>query len=282
MNFRLDFFTNKNYMAKAFFGNIKNEIKSNIYQSKDSIQIAVAWFTSKELLGFLTDKVQENCKVEIIISDHIENDRLSYTRFIDSGGKVFVLQKRSGKFLHDKFSIFDSKNLLAGSYNWTISAESFNHEFVIQSDENLLLMQFQARFNNLKGIVSNFDRYLLSNRDIVQEDSKEGELLNLEAELKTVFERTVTEAVNQGASINERLIRDYIFNYGAVGGANRLMQSGTEHIQSGFKKLLAINKPQLTFEYIILQERFQILFDKKTLKSASERLKLFRSETFRI
>ncbi|HEV7382045.1 MAG TPA: phospholipase D-like domain-containing protein [Dyadobacter sp.] len=269
-------------MAKAFFGNIKNEIKSNIYQSKDSIQIAVAWFTSKELLGFLTDKVQENCKVEIIISDHIENDRLSYTRFIDSGGKVFVLQKRSGKFLHDKFSIFDSKNLLAGSYNWTISAESFNHEFVIQSDENLLLMQFQARFNNLKGIVSNFDRYLLSNRDIVQEDSKEGELLNLEAELKTVFERTVTEAVNQGASINERLIRDYIFNYGAVGGANRLMQSGTEHIQSGFKKLLAINKPQLTFEYIILQERFQILFDKKTLKSASERLKLFRSETFRI
>ncbi|WP_254410943.1 phospholipase D-like domain-containing protein [Dyadobacter diqingensis] len=269
-------------MAKAFFGNIRDEIRSNIYQSKDSIQIAVAWFTSKELLGFLTDKVKDGCKVEIIISDHMENDRLSYTRFINGGGKVFVLQKGSGKFLHDKFAIFDNKNLMAGSYNWTISAESYNHEFVIHSDENLLLMQFQARFNKLKRIVSEFDSSLLSNRDIVQEDSKEGELLNLEAELNSIFERTITEAIKEGPLINERLIRDYIFNYGAVGGANRLMQSGTDHIQSGFKKLLAINKPQLTFEYIILQDRFQILFDEETLKNARERLHLFRSETFRI
>lgn len=264
-------------MSKAIFDNIKDEIKSNIYQSKDSIQVAVAWFTSKELLGFLTDKAQEGCNVRIIISDHIENNRLCYDRFLDSGGEVFVLPKGSGKFLHDKFAIFDNKNLIAGSYNWTISAESYNHEFVISSDENLLLIQFQARFNKLRRIVSEFNTSLLFNNDNVQEDSKEGELLNLEAELKAIFQHAVVEANNKGADLNEELVKGYILKYGAVGAANRLLRSGKDNVQSGFEKLLAINQPQLTFEYLILQDRFRILFNENILKNAQDRLKLFRS-----
>ena len=57
--------------SKARFTNIKSAIEQLIQNSQSSIKIAVAWFTNKELLGLLKDKVKEGVKVEIIVSDDV-------------------------------------------------------------------------------------------------------------------------------------------------------------------------------------------------------------------
>jgi phosphatidylserine/phosphatidylglycerophosphate/cardiolipin synthase-like enzyme len=115
-----------NFITTASFNDIRKKIQKNIDQSKDSILVSVAWLTSKDLLGQLIDKLESGCKVEILISDHFENQRLTYDKFIEKGGQVFIVPTKSGKFLHDKFAIFDNTRLIAGSYNWTNSAEFYN------------------------------------------------------------------------------------------------------------------------------------------------------------
>jgi phosphatidylserine/phosphatidylglycerophosphate/cardiolipin synthase-like enzyme len=257
----------------ATFTGIKKKIQEQIEKSKNSIKISVAWFTSKDLLGQLIDKVENGCQVEIIISDNIENKRLSFDKFIKVGGKVFIMQTRSGKFLHDKFAVFDKNTLIAGSYNWTNSAEYYNHEFIIQSEENILLKQFNIRFKNLKEIVTNYDQLILSSKSELLADTKESEFIKLENELEERFMETIKEANDLGAKINSNNIISYIHNYGAIGGASRLINLGTEKLQSGFIKLWEIKRLDISFESIILQEKYRILFSKEILEKADKRLK---------
>ncbi|MDX2249824.1 MAG: phospholipase D-like domain-containing protein [Bacteroidia bacterium] len=108
-------------MIKATFDNIKKQIAELIFESKELIQISVAWFTSQDLLGQLVEKVEQGCKIEIIISDHFENKRLSFDKLTKHGGQVFVIPTKSGKFLHDKFAIFDNKKVILGSYNGVVA-----------------------------------------------------------------------------------------------------------------------------------------------------------------
>lgn len=57
--------------------------------------------------------------------------------------------------------------------------------------------------------------------------------------------------------------------YTAVGAAAKLSNDGN---QSGFIKLIEINRADLTFEYMVSKSRFQKLFDKQTILSAKKKL----------
>lgn len=259
-------------MTTASFKGIRKKIQNNIDQSKETVFISVAWLTSKDLLGQLTDKAESGCKVEIVISDHFENQRLSFDKFIEKGGSVYILETKSGKFLHDKFAIFDNCKLIAGSYNWTNSAEYYNHEFVIQSEESQLIKQFNIRFENLKKIVVGYDKLKLSINSSLTAETKEEEFLILENELEAEFFEGIRLANELGAKINVTNITGYIHNYGAIGGATRLIKTGTERLQPGLLKLWEINRLDISFENIILKEKYRVLFDEDTLEKAKKRL----------
>ncbi len=259
-------------MTTASFNDIRKKIQKNIDQSKDSILVSVAWLTSKDLLGQLIDKLESGCKVEILISDHFENQRLTYDKFIKKGGQVFIVPTKSGKFLHDKFAIFDNTRLIAGSYNWTNSAEFYNHEFIIQSDDSQLIKQFTIRFDNLKKIVTQYDKLKLLSKDNLTAETKEEEFIKLEEELEKEFIDTIKEANDLGAKINSTNVISYIHNYGAIGGASRLISVGTDKLHSGLLKLWEINRLDISFESIILNEKYQVLFGKDILEKAQKRL----------
>jgi phosphatidylserine/phosphatidylglycerophosphate/cardiolipin synthase-like enzyme len=260
-------------MTTASFNQIKQKILTNIDQSKRTIQVSVAWLTSKDLLGQLIDKLDTGCKVELIISDHLENRRLSFDTFLNKGGQVFILQTKSGRFLHDKFAIFDNVKLIAGSYNWTNSAEFYNHEFIIQSSDEQLIKQFGIRFENLKRIVTNYDKTILIRNNELTAETKEDDFINLENELEAEFFETLKEANLLGAKINSTNVISYIHNYGAIGGASRLINQGIDKLHSGLLKLWEIKRLDISFENIILKDKYKILFDKQTLENAEKRLK---------
>ncbi|GAA4735958.1 phospholipase D-like domain-containing protein [Flavisolibacter ginsenosidimutans] len=259
-------------MIAASFSDIRKKIQQNIDLSKDSILVSVAWFTSKDLLGKLIDRIEYGCKVEIIISDHHENQRLSFTQFIEKGGQIHILQTRSGKFLHDKFALFDNTKLIAGSYNWTNSAEFFNHEFIIQSDEPQLTKQFSIRFENLRKIVTNYDKQKLMVSDNLTAETKEEEFLRLENELHDELIQSIDLTLKAGAKVDKHIILNQIYRYGAIGAANRLIKEGTEKLHSGFIKLYDVNRLDLTIESIILKEKYRILFSHDILEKAQQRL----------
>jgi len=260
-------------MIKATFENIEKQIIELIIESKELIQISVAWFTNKNLLGQLVEKVEEGCQVEVIISDHFENKRLSFEKLIKTGGQVFTLSTRSGKFLHDKFAIFDNEKVVSGSYNWTYSAEYYNHELLVISDDKILVKQFDIHFKNLKQIVSDYDKRNLTDEGTLNAESKESEFLQLEKELEAEFIETIKESNKLGAKINAENVFSYLDRYGAIGGATRLINAGTDKLQSGLIKLFDIGRLDISFENIILKDKYRFLFDKTVLENADKRLK---------
>ena len=259
-------------MTIASFQNIQSRIEKSISDSRRSISIAVAWMTNKELLGRLTDKLENNCIVEIIISDDSQNRRLDYRQFIQKGGTVKVLRRETGKFLHHKFAIFDNRKILAGSYNWTYSAETYNHEFIVESEEERLVKQFQICFNNLINSAVIYDNNILANYMDPPVEIKETEYILLEEQLKNEFIQAVDVANNLGAQISLENINKLIFRYGAIGMATRLINRDPSNIQSGLMKLWEIKRLDLSFEQIILEDKYRILFNQPTLENAQVRL----------
>lgn len=259
-------------MNLAYYKNIRGKIIEQISAAKNEIKICVAWFTSKEILGKLIDKLDTGCKVEIIISDHYENKRLDYRHFINNGGVIKVLSSSSGRFLHDKFALFDNNKLITGSYNWTNSAEFCNHEYIVISDNDTLLKQFTARFKFLINIVENYDVEKLKNIVVFDSGSKEEEFEKLEKELFNELIMSIDASLDAGAKINKSTILDLLYRYGAIGTAKRLVEEGAKNLQSGFIKMFEINRLDLTFENIILKKKYRVLFDERTLSNAREKL----------
>lgn len=259
-------------MTQAHFKDIRNKIIEHIGASKEEILICVAWFTSKEILGKLIDKAESGCKIKILISDHFENKRLNFKEFQNKNGLINILSTSSGKFLHDKFAIFDKRKVIFGSYNWTNSAEFFNHENIIISDDETLIKQFLGRFKNLETIVTNYETQKLSNITITDSESKEEEFERIESELLNELLRALDESLKAGAKINKTTVTDMLFRYGAIGTARKLMKDGAENIQSGLLKMYEIGRLDLTFENIILKPRYRVLFNEETIKKAIEKL----------
>lgn len=260
-------------MTQAHFKDIRNKILELISSSKEEILICVAWFTSKEILGKLIDKAESGCKIKIIISDHHENKRLNFIDFQNKKGSIQILSTNSGKFLHDKFAIFDKKRVLIGSYNWTNSAEFFNHEYVVISDDELMIKQFSGRFKNLERIVEKYEVQKLINIIATESESKEEEFEKLEKELFNELIDSIDLSLKAGAKINKSTILDLLYRYGAIGTTRRLLKDGTDKIQSGLLKMYEINRLDLTFENIILKEKYRVLFNDETINNAIEKLK---------
>jgi cardiolipin hydrolase len=51
--------------------------------------------------------------------------------------------------MHHKFALFDGAFLVTGSYNWTLSAASFNEENIIVSNDRRLIQAFSETFAKL-------------------------------------------------------------------------------------------------------------------------------------
>lgn len=262
-------------MAKAIFSNIQAQICSKISASANSIRVAVAWFTNEDLLGHLIKKAECGCKVEIIISDHQENKRLDFKKLISKGGQVFVITTVYSKFLHDKYSIFDSSKVVAGSYNWTYSAEYYNHEFVIESGEEMLVSQFSIRFEKLKNVAISYADWKMPMLRLVLENSSEEEFFKLEQELKSEMLNSISTARKLKIDIKDSIIHQ-INSYGAIGAAKRLISHGDSKLHSGFIKLFIAEQLDLSLEHIVLKERYSILFSEELKAKAKDRLGAFK------
>jgi phosphatidylserine/phosphatidylglycerophosphate/cardiolipin synthase-like enzyme len=68
-------------------------------------------------------------------------------RFHDAGVSVRV--DRSPYHMHHKFAVFDARTLLTGSYNWTRTANEFNQENVLVTDDSHFVETYSAVFHQL-------------------------------------------------------------------------------------------------------------------------------------
>jgi hypothetical protein len=267
---------NETKILKASFKNIKAGIIECIQNAKHEIKIAIAWFTNKEILGELIEKLSKGVKISILISDDRINLKLDKEKFIEHGGEIRIIKSDQFKFLHEKFAIFDNEKIIMGSYNYTYNAEYKNYESIIITDNKDIIKQYNIRFNKIiENSVAYGQTQLLSrlSNGVIE---SENELEQIEIELKNELLNTLTVCKKLNVKLNYNGIYDLIEKYGAIGTPKRLVSTGVDSIQSGFIKLWEIKRLDLTFEAIILRDKYKILFDEKTITEAMKRIEKFK------
>jgi hypothetical protein len=127
------------------FNELKRHIIEQISKSKLSIEIAVAWISDKDICNELLKAHQRYVQIKILTIDCETNRKAlsSLERLLD-----VRYAKKTGNFMHNKFSIFDNEVVISGSYNWSINA--------MGNDENIMIVinkeisgKFKMAFNDL-------------------------------------------------------------------------------------------------------------------------------------
>lgn len=140
----------------AYFSGIRAKLLEELSKAKESIKVAVAWFTNDELFSMLCTKADQGVKIELIINnDFINNwvDGLPFQEFVDRDSTELYFYDHP-KRMHHKFCIIDDVSLFNGSYNWTYWAEDYNDENVIYFEHNEpLISAFIQEFDKLKAVV---------------------------------------------------------------------------------------------------------------------------------
>lgn len=138
--------------------NIENHILSEIDKAKVSLDIAVAWITSKRIIEKILEKKNTQGLSVRILCWKDENG----SRRNDFLKKIFG-KREAGKWeiyeverMHDKFCIIDKKIVINGSYNWTEAARN-NTENIEISDERVNVVFFQNEFDKQRNeIIKSF------------------------------------------------------------------------------------------------------------------------------
>lgn len=172
-------------MEKAYFSDIRSKIIPQLRSAKETISIAMAWFTSGELFEELLSCLSRNVEVSLVLLDNPTNFMEfapDFNRFIEKGG-LFRLARPEHGFMHHKFCIVDDKIVITGSYNWTYYAENRNIENIVISDVSSLIREYKEEFSRLtRSLALQKEAPRLSWSDIEQRDDVDYREINAEIE----------------------------------------------------------------------------------------------------
>jgi hypothetical protein len=138
--------------TEAIFENIAERILQEISSAEQSVFIAVAWFTNKNIFDLLLQKAKHGCKVSVMVSkDEInENSYVDFERLNFGMSKVYKVGDRETKLMHNKFCVIDHNTVITGSYNWSYKAETNFENIVVTKGDTVLAEQFVKEFENIR------------------------------------------------------------------------------------------------------------------------------------
>ncbi|MBU2922217.1 hypothetical protein KO504_12760 [Winogradskyella psychrotolerans] len=138
--------------TEAVFENIAERIVSELVKAQNSIFIAVAWFTNRNIFNVLQQKANEGCQINLMYSaDHInENSSIDFDLLKTKKSNVFPIGDGDHDLMHNKFCVIDHCTVITGSYNWSNKAESNHENITITNGVTTLAEQFVSEFNKIK------------------------------------------------------------------------------------------------------------------------------------
>jgi phosphatidylserine/phosphatidylglycerophosphate/cardiolipin synthase-like enzyme len=139
----------RNEVAEACFSpGCLDKIRALLHAANHSADICVFTITDDRITSEIMEAKRRGLRIRIISDDDKANDPGSDVDRMAAKG-IPVLFDKTEHHMHHKFAIFDRKVLATGSYNWTRSAEAFNHENMVLTDDERLVGPFQRTFDEL-------------------------------------------------------------------------------------------------------------------------------------
>lgn len=139
--------------TETYFDNIQSEIISKLHEANETIRVAVAWFTDKEIIAELKEIAIRGINVEIIISDNEINRNVDFTSLTERGINILYYPLKGYGSMHHKFCVIDQKLVITGSYNWTVNAKSNNGENIHIVTDKESISKYLDKFQRLKNDV---------------------------------------------------------------------------------------------------------------------------------
>jgi len=119
-----------------------------IDSARKQIDICIFTITDDRVTQAINDAHQRHVQVRIISDNDKSFDLGSDIERLSQSG-ISVRIDKTNYHMHHKFSLFDSKFILTGSYNWTRSASKNNSENLVITNDPLLLIRFESEFEKL-------------------------------------------------------------------------------------------------------------------------------------
>ena len=116
--------------------------------ARASLDVCVFTITDDRLADALAAAHRRGVAVRIITDDDKAADRGSDVPRLSREG-IPLRTDRSEHHMHHKFAVIDGRLLVTGSYNWTRSAATSNHENYVMVDDPKLVQPFARTFAEL-------------------------------------------------------------------------------------------------------------------------------------
>lgn len=113
-----------------------------------TLEICVFTITDNRISDAIVEAHDRGVSVRIVSDDEKAMDRGSDIESLSRRG-VPVRVDDSPHHMHHKYAIFDSGQILTGSYNWTRSAAEYNEENFIVTSDARIRSSFESHFERL-------------------------------------------------------------------------------------------------------------------------------------
>ena len=137
--------------SSAFFSpenSGRDELVDSITSASKHIKACVFTISDNQVADALISKHQMGCTVQIISdNDKVYDLGSDLLKLKEAGIPVKVDDTRH--HMHHKFALIDGEKLINGSYNWTRSADEYNHENLIITYDEFLIEAFEKEFKRL-------------------------------------------------------------------------------------------------------------------------------------
>ena len=149
--FLIGFVTLAHADTKVFFspnGGCETAVLSEIKNAHKSIDIAMFSFTSKDIAQALLEAKHRDVKIRIALDNSQIKEHSSKSKYMISKGLNVKFHMGPG-LMHDKFAIIDDREVLTGSFNWTMTADKKNAENLLVIADKKLAQKYTKQFKHL-------------------------------------------------------------------------------------------------------------------------------------
>lgn len=132
---------------------IGKALEEEISAAKREVVVAMYQFTYPALGQALAAR-KNKAKVRVLLDAHQARTSFSQEKTLRAAGVEVRLMEMGGsgpdaaKF-HHKFCVIDGQKVITGSYNWTVLADTENHENLLLVDDPVTGKTYQDRFEKL-------------------------------------------------------------------------------------------------------------------------------------
>ena len=123
-------------------------IREFLDKAENSIQICVFTISDNSITKQIVQCFERGVNIKIITDNDKQYDRGSDISYL-AGKGLDIKVDMTRHHMHHKFAIVDNNALLTGSYNWTRSAEKYNHENLIITHNSEFIRIFKNEFEHL-------------------------------------------------------------------------------------------------------------------------------------